>query len=141
MLEPSKREVNHLLAALWMLGATFCFTVMAVAGRELSSDLDTFEIMTYRSFIGLLVVGPTLLLFGKTEEIGLNKFRLHVQRNVFHFIGQNLWFYAVALIPLSQLFALEFCTPLWVALLAPFFLDESFTKKKYSLPCLDLLVF
>ena len=33
-------------------------------------------------------------------------------------------------IPLSQLFALEFSTPIWVALLAPFFLQEALTVQR-----------
>ena len=32
-------------AALWMVGAIASFTAMAVAGREMASELDTFEIM------------------------------------------------------------------------------------------------
>ena len=39
-----------------MLGAMFSFTLMAIAGRELAGNLDTFEIMMYRSFIGVLIV-------------------------------------------------------------------------------------
>ena len=35
----------------WMVGAMISFTLMAVAGRSLASELDTFEIMMYRSFI------------------------------------------------------------------------------------------
>ena len=43
-------------AAFVMLGAMFSFTLMAIAGRELAGNLDTFEIMMYRSFIGVLIV-------------------------------------------------------------------------------------
>jgi drug/metabolite transporter (DMT)-like permease len=49
-------------------------------------------------------------------------------RNVFHFTGQNLWFYAVAVIPLAQVFALEFTSPLWVIVLAPMILGEKMTR-------------
>ena len=45
-----------LRAALWMTGAIASFSAMAVAGRELSGEFDTFEIMMYRSAIGVLVV-------------------------------------------------------------------------------------
>jgi drug/metabolite transporter (DMT)-like permease len=41
-----------------------------------------------------------------------------------------LWFLAVAFIPFSQLFALEFSTPIWVALLAPLFLGEALTRER-----------
>ena len=55
---------------------------------------------------------------------------LHIRRNLFHYTGQNLWFYAVAVIPLSQLVALEFTNPIWVALLAPFLLGETLTRAR-----------
>ena len=47
---------NTLKAAYWMIGAMFSFSLMAVSGRELGGYLDTFEIMMYRSFIGILIV-------------------------------------------------------------------------------------
>jgi hypothetical protein len=47
---------NNLKAALWMLGAIASFSAMAVAGREVSHWLDTFEIMTYRSLVGIVVL-------------------------------------------------------------------------------------
>jgi drug/metabolite transporter (DMT)-like permease len=50
-------------------------------------------------------------------------------RNVIHFAGQNLWFYALTVLPLAQVFALEFTSPLWVILLAPLFLGERLTAR------------
>ena len=44
---------------------------------------------------------------------------LHFFRNAAHFSGQNLWFYAITAIPLAQVFALEFTTPLWVIWCSP----------------------
>ena len=44
-----------------------------------------------------------------------------------HFIGQNFWFYAVTVIPLAQVFALEFTSPIWVILLSPLLLGERIT--------------
>ncbi|MEC8582787.1 MAG: EamA family transporter, partial [Pseudomonadota bacterium] len=35
---------NTVRACLWMIGAIASFTSMAVAGREVSFELDTFEI-------------------------------------------------------------------------------------------------
>ena len=47
-----------------------------------------------------------------------------------HFAGQNLWFYAITLIPLAQVFALEFTSPLWVTLFAPLLLGERLTRTR-----------
>lgn len=115
-------------AALWMTGAVVSFSAMAVAGREMSVQLDTFEIMLYRSFIGLVVVLSAALWSGRLATIRARRMGVHLTRNLFHFTGQNLWFYAVAVIPLAQVFALEFTTPIWVAMIAPFVLGERMTR-------------
>ncbi len=118
---------SNLRAALWMLGAIFSFTTMAIAGRELSADFDTFEIMMYRSAIGLLIVSVAAYATGAYRQIGTGKWGTHLVRNIFHFAGQNLWFYAVTVVPLAQVFALEFTSPLWVIVLSPLLLGERLT--------------
>ena len=119
---------NPIKAALWMIGAVMSFTSMAVAGREMSHELDTFEIMLYRSMISLVIVLVIGGLAGSLSTVSRKRFGLQLVRNISHFIGQNLWFYAVAIIPFAQVFAFEFSTPIWVALLAPIFLAERLTK-------------
>ena len=117
----------NLRAAIWMIGAIAAFTTMAVAGRAASLDLDTFEIMLYRSCVGLIIVVILSLAFGTVNQIKFTQLKLHAARNLCHFTGQNLWFYAITVIPLAQVFALEFTTPIWVIILAPFLLNERIT--------------
>ncbi|SLN12567.1 Riboflavin transporter [Roseovarius litorisediminis] len=117
-----------LVAALWMLGAVASFSLMAIAGREVSFELDTFEIMMYRSLIGLLAVIVVALLTGAYRQITRRSLGAHLLRNLCHFTGQNLWFYAITVIPLAQVFALEFTSPLWVVILSPLFLGERLTR-------------
>ncbi len=116
-----------LRAALWMLGAIFSFTAMALAGRALGAEYDTFEIMLYRSLVGLVIVVPLAAHFGTLGQINRDALGLHVIRNLAHFTGQNLWFYAVTVAPLALVFALEFTTPLWVILLSAILLGERLT--------------
>ncbi|EAR52269.1 membrane protein, putative [Oceanicola granulosus HTCC2516] len=115
-------------AALWMLGAVLSFSTMAVAGREVSLALDTFEIMTYRSFVGLAIVLAILSVRGGLARVRTDRLRLHAVRNAAHFVGQNLWFFAVSAIPLAQVFAVEFTSPIWALLLAPLILGERITR-------------
>ena len=126
----SDEQSQPLKAAMFMTGAMFSFTLMAVSGRELSDSLDTFEIMTYRSAIGLVVVLCLAAINKRMGEISTNRLGLHTVRNLFHFTGQNLWLYALIYIPLSQLFAFEFTSPLWIALLAPLFLGEKMSRTR-----------
>lgn len=122
--------IAPLRAAFWMIGAIASFSSMAVAGRELSSDLDTFEIMLYRSLIGVAIVLAVALLTGKLGQIRATNLRLHGIRNLAHFTGQNLWFFAITVIPLAQVFALEFTSPIWVVLLSPLILGERLTPMR-----------
>jgi len=117
-------------AAFWMVGAMVSFSLMAISGRELAPELNTFEIMFFRSLIGLVIVVSLGAITGSLTQIKTNRLGLHFLRNTAHFTGQNLWFLAVAFIPFSQLFALEFSTPIWVALLAPLFLGEALTQRR-----------
>jgi len=123
-----QQKSNTLSAALWMTGAIGSFSAMAVSGREVSFELDTFEIMMYRSMIGVIVVFICAFAFQTRHQINRERLGLHFTRNLFHFGGQNLWFYALTLIPFAQLFAFEFSVPLWVMLGAPFLLGEKLTK-------------
>jgi len=115
-----------------MMGAVVSFTSMAVAGREVAFELDTFEIMTYRSLLGIIVVLVVGRFAGTLHQINTRKIKLHLIRNSFHFLGQNLWFYALTVITLPQLFAFEFSVPLWIALFAPFFLSERLTRARLA---------
>lgn len=116
-----------LKAALWMIGAITSFTLMAIAGRTVSAELDTFEIMLFRSLTGIIIVLVVASYAGTLKSIGRQKLRLHTTRNICHFTGQNLWFFAITVIPLAQVFALEFTTPIWVILLSPLLLKERLT--------------
>ncbi len=117
-----------LRAATWMIGAILAFTTMAIAGRAASLNLDTFEIMLYRSLVGLCIVLAVAWSTGTLHQINRDRIGLHALRNLCHFTGQNLWFFAITAIPLAQVFALEFTTPIWVILLSPLILQERITR-------------
>ncbi|MGJ5620817.1 DMT family transporter [Sulfitobacter sp. MF3-043] len=116
-----------LRAALWMIGSIASFSAMAIAGRELGARFDTFEIMMYRSAFGVFVVIIVAFATGAWRQINTRNMGQQVIRNLAHFTGQNLWFYAVTVIPLAQVFALEFTSPLWVIVLSPLILGERLT--------------
>jgi drug/metabolite transporter (DMT)-like permease len=124
---PAEAPPQVLKAALWMLGVIASFSTMAVAGREVSFALDTFEIMMYRSFVGLGIVCTLLTVTGSWRQVTRRSLGLHMIRNTAHFTGQNLWFFAVISVPLAQVVALEFTLPLWVIVLSPAILGERLT--------------
>lgn len=119
-----------LRGCLWMSGAILSFSAMAIAGREVSTNLDTFEIMLYRSLIGFLIVLVVSSLAGTRRDIKTERLPLHLVRNLCHFTAQNLWFFAITVVPLAQVFAIEFSAPLWALLMSAIILNERLTKNR-----------
>lgn len=113
-----------------MSGSILSFSAMAIAGRAVAPFLDTFELMAWRSLIGLALVIAFGLATGGLGSIRTERLGTHLIRNIFHFTGQNLWFLSLSLIPLAQVFALEFTSPLWVILLSPLLLGERLTPMR-----------
>ncbi|WP_412917532.1 DMT family transporter [Pseudogemmobacter blasticus] len=113
-----------------MTGSIASFSAMAVATRAVKVRHETFEILAYRSILGLMIVLLAATLLGRLNRISARRFPSHVLRNGFHFTGQALWFWAVTQIPLAQVFALEFTSPLWVILLSPLVLGERLTRPR-----------
>ena len=110
-------------ASLWMFGAIGSFSTMAVAGRELSAELTTFQILFFRSLAGFCLM---VVLLSRTGwwQLKTHYFRIHLVRNLAHFGGQYGWFYGIALIPLAEVFAIEFTMPIWTAIFAAILLGE-----------------
>jgi len=118
-------------AALWMVGTVLSFSLMGVCGRELSAELNTFQILFWRSLVGSIAILPLIHHLGwrhtRTSRPGMQ-----IARNLFNFAGQYGWFYAVGVISLAEVFALEFTTPIWTAMLAFLFLKERLTWTRIS---------
>jgi drug/metabolite transporter (DMT)-like permease len=127
----AKTKPPVLIAAFWMVGALVSFMAMAISGRELSSELSTFEILFFRSLIGLLIISVVLTRKG-WGQIRTTRPALQVVRNLAHYVGQFGWFYGIGLLPLAQVFAIEFTIPIWAAFLAPFLLGERITMTKVT---------
>lgn len=120
-------------AIVWMLVALSCFSLLAVASRELTVCMDTVEILFWRSLLGFIIVVLVLARAGvlNRQELQPRLIGWHVLRNVPHFAGQCAWLMAIAALPLAEVFALEFTTPLWAALLAALFMGEALNRGRW----------
>jgi len=119
------------VAYAWMVGALLSFLTMAIATREASFTLSAAETLFYRGLIGIgICLVLAQLSAGGFAALKTQRLPAHIVRNVFQFGGQYAWFYAIAVIPLAQVFALEFTVPLWMAALAPFLLKERVTWRR-----------
>jgi len=112
-----------------MAGALMAFSATAVAVRELSPALSVFEILSIRNALGIVLLLAFAVFRPELRpQLKPRRIKLHLLRNVLHFAGTDGWAYALTLLPLATVFALEFTSPAWVAILAIPFLNEAMTR-------------
>ena len=135
----SKTTASKPMAALWMAGWLSLTLVMAVAGREALRELNVFELMEARALIGFLLLSPIIWRAGGLAAVTTKRLRDHAARNIIHYAAQLGWFFALTLIPIGQVVAIEFTMPVWTAMLAASFLGERITTWKGAAVLLGLV--
>jgi len=106
-----------------MLGMVGSLSLLAVAARELAPRHDPMELQVMRHAIGLAILLP-IVAARRFRDVRSGNVRLQIFRNLSHFGATVGWYAAVTLLPLVEVFAIEFTTPVWTALLAVLFLGE-----------------
>jgi drug/metabolite transporter (DMT)-like permease len=115
-----------------MTGWLALMLIVAIAGRETTRELNVFQIMEARSVLGFFMLYPLIRLSGGFEAMKTSRPLQHVARNLIHYAAQLGWFFALTLIPLGQVVAIEFTMPIWTAILAASLLGERMTIWKIS---------
>ena len=126
-------ERNILAVVAWMAGALFAFSATAVAVRELAGKIGVFDILAIRYGAGLVTLAVVAAAIPRLRPALVpRRLGLHLGRNLIHFTGTFAWSLGVTLLPLATVFALEFTTPAWVAVLAPLVLGEALTRGRIA---------
>jgi drug/metabolite transporter (DMT)-like permease len=119
-------------AALWMAGWLALMLIVVIAGRETTRELNVFQIMEVRSVLGFFLLYSLIHINGGFAAMKTSRPLQHIGRNLVHYAAQLGWFFALTLIPLGQVVAIEFTMPIWTAILAASFLGERITVWKVT---------
>jgi drug/metabolite transporter (DMT)-like permease len=133
------RTPSKPMAALWMAGWLAQMLMIAVAGREALRELNVFQLILIRSSIGILLLYPLIHRAGGVAAVKTQRLPQHIARNIIHFGAQLGWFFALTLIPIGQVVAIEFTMPIWTAIVAAMFLGERITVWKVAAIVLGLV--
>lgn len=112
----------------WMLLAVLSFCILAVSVKEIQTDLSSFEIIFFRSLIGLIVL--TIFFRQRLPKITFGTIKKHLLRNISHLFGQYGWIVGILYLSISEVTAIEFTAPIWVIIIAALFLKENMTRIK-----------
>jgi len=98
-----------------MVAGGLLFVAVTVLVRHLGSDLPAVEAAFIRYLVGVVLLLPALWRM-RTRLFSNGNTRLYVLRGVVHGVAVMLWFYAMARIPLAEVTAIGFSTPVITAL-------------------------
>ncbi len=113
----------------WMLITTVLFVGVTGIVRHLGSDMSAPQAAFIRYAFGILLMLPFLLRL-KLHEVITPRIGLHALRGLVHGIGVMLWFFAMARIPIAEVTALGYTTPIFVTIGAAIFLGERFRIRR-----------
>lgn len=101
------------MQSLWMLVASFLFSIMGVCVKLASVDYSTSEIVAYRGAIGMLMIALLVKFQGGTLKTRMPYH--HLVRGAVGVVSLWLWFYAIGKLPLAMAVTLNYMSPIWIA--------------------------
>ena len=124
----AKKE-NVAAGVAWMLLTGLLFVGVTGIVRHLGSDLPAAEGAFIRYAIGLVMISPALIGAFRRRIPG-KVWALYAGRGMVHGFGVMLWFFAMARIPVAEVTALGYTSPLFVTLGAAMFLGEKLRARR-----------
>ncbi len=97
--------------------------IASAIGKQVTQELPPFEVAFLRSVFMFVFMVPWLMRVG-FSQLRTSRIDLHLTRAVISSVAILLWFWALQTVPLADIAALEFLSPLWVLAGAILFLGE-----------------
>ena len=118
-------------ATCLMIVALFMFTVMGICIRLSAVHLPVIEVVFFRNFLAVLILLPLVARVG-FGTLRMQRPKLFFLRAAINAVGMFCGFTALTLIPLAQMTALSFTTPLFVTIGAVLFLGEVIRARRIA---------
>lgn len=119
----NKKNTKYFLGILWFILSLFISALNDVISKYLGKDLHSIEISFFRFLFSTLTLLPFMLFYGK-KSFYTSRPLLHFTRGVLLFIGIFLWIYGLNKVPVTVVTVISFTVPLFVLILATYFLKE-----------------
>ncbi|MEO5366954.1 MAG: DMT family transporter [Magnetococcus sp. WYHC-3] len=114
----------------WMVVSALCFATVAAQVKLLGQQMPPQQVAFFRCLFGLLVLLP---LFWSTQGRVLHTrcWTTHLSRSLLGLLAMNVTFWAVVHLPLADVTALSFSSPLFTILLAVLLLREHVSLSRW----------
>ncbi len=101
------------MQSLWMLFASFVFSIMGVCVKIASQTYSIAEIVMYRGVVGVLFMTGLIAIRGGTFRTAFPWH--HAWRGAVGVTALWMWFYAIGKLPIATGMTLNYMAPIWIA--------------------------
>jgi len=126
---PPSRPVAGIL---WMLVTGLCFVTVTALVKFMGVGIPPAESAFLRYVIGSLFLLPIVLPVMVRVKLTRRQWTMFGARGTMHAFGVILWFFAMARIPLSEVTAMNYLTPVYVTIGAAIFLGERLAARRIA---------
>ena len=121
--DSNSRINGNLRGIFWMATTGILFVGVTGMVRHLGTDMSPVQAAFIRYLFGLVLLVPVFFQIGSfSRERSI--LGLHAVRGILHGCGVMLWFFAMARIPIAEVTALGFTSPIFITIGAALFLGE-----------------
>ena len=113
-------------ALIFLMVSALLFSIMGVCIRYVSATVDNYTVVFFRNAVGLLIFIPMLFKQG-LSFIKTDKLWMHTWRSIVGLSAMYGFFYAIANLKLSNAMVFSYSSPIFIPLIAWFFLKEKIT--------------
>ena len=114
---------KNIQAVLLALVASFCAVLMSVFLKLAQQDSNVFTVGFMRFFFGFIIILP-FILHSKFKIYNTNNLKFHITRSIINVPMMILGFAALMYIPLEEIKAIGFLSPIIVVILSVLILKE-----------------
>lgn len=124
--QPAYRPLTGIF---WMVVTGFCFIAVTALVKYMGPRLPAAEAAFLRYLIGLVFLAPALFELRK-NRLTRRQWSLFGLRGFLHSLGVILWFFAMTRISIAEVTAMNYVTPIYVAIGAAIFLKERLAARR-----------
>ncbi len=124
--------------AIFMFASAAGFAVMMAIVRYASRELHPFELAFFRNLFGAVFMLPWIVRVGR-ESLTTGRLGMHALRSLIGLAAMLTFFTALSLLPLAEVTALTFTTPLFTTIGAALILRETVKARRWTATLVGLI--
>jgi drug/metabolite transporter (DMT)-like permease len=131
-------EPRPVLGVFWMVVTGVLFVGVTALVKYLGTDIPAAQAAFLRYAIGLVFMAPLLRPIVEMR-LTTRQWGLFALRGLAHAVGVVLWFFAMARIPIADVTAMNYMSPIYITLGAALFLGERLALRRIMAVIVALL--